>query len=336
MDNLRQGMNSAGDAMSDAAGSMNDSISGMKDQLSSSLDDFSDENVVGASSGFLSANTVVAKFVFLILVLIVFMFIFKAGVYVASWMFLPSQNPYLVYGMIPGSNGMRIQQNPNLSDAITLQRSNNETTGAEFTYSVWLNITGGNTTSAFAHIFNKGGDGTSFFTDQTGNGIDGGVAAPGIAKVNNAPGLYLSPSSVDGSFSLRAIMNTVSPDDINIAGGINTYIDVTDIPINNKWIHVVIRLQNTILDVYVNGTISGRLVLQSVPKQNYDDVWVCKNLGFSGFLSNLRYYSTALSVFEISNIFSAGANTATSSSAASITSLMKTDYLSNGWYASKL
>lgn len=337
MDNLRQGISGAGDAVSEAANSVNESLAGIKDQFSSSLDEFSDENVVGASSGFLTANTVVAKFVFLILVLIVFMFMFKAGVYIASWFLLPPQNPYLVYGMISGTNAIRIQQNPNDSAAVTLQRSNNENTGAEFTYSVWLNITGSNTKNAFAHIFNKGGDGSSFFDDKDiGRTVNDGISSPGIAKVNNAPGLYLSPTSTDGSFSLRAIMNTVSADDVNLGGGINTYIDITDIPINNKWVHIVLRLQNTILDVYVNGTISGRLVLQSVPKQNYDDVWVCQNGGFSGNLSNLRYYSSALSVFEISNIFTAGVNTNTSSSAAGITSLLKTDYLSNGWYASKL
>ena len=103
----------------------------------------------------------------------------------------------------------------------------------------------------------------------------------------------------------------------------------------NKWVHVALRLENTVLDVYINGTISGRMVLTSVPKQNYYDVNVCGNSGFSGKLSNLRYYDHALSAFEINNVVAAGPNTETSSKS-SITSGKDAYYLSSQWFASKL
>ena len=38
------------------------------------------------------------------------------------------------------------------------------------------------------------------------------------------------------------------------------------------------------LDVFVNGTISVRHVMSSPPKQNYGDVFINMNNGFSGLL----------------------------------------------------
>jgi hypothetical protein len=62
------------------------------------------------------------------------------------------------------------------------------------------------------------------------------------------------------------------------------------------------------LDVYVNGTIVRRHVLNSVPKQNYDDVYVAMNGGFNGYISNLRYYNYAINLYKIQSLVSAGPN----------------------------
>jgi hypothetical protein len=70
----------------------------------------------------------------------------------------------------------------------------------------------------------------------------------------------------------------------------NNYLDVTNIPLK-KWFHLAIRIQNTVMDVYINGVITARKVLAEVPKQNYNNVNVGYNSGFSGQLSNLCYYS---------------------------------------------
>jgi hypothetical protein len=149
----------------------------------------------------------------------------------------------------------------------------------------------------------------------------------GLATVNNAPGLYLA--NKDSQVGLHVVMDTVDSD----MGSVT--IDVTGIPLNKKWIHVAIRLENTMLDVYVNGTISGRQVTTSVPKQNYGDVYACQNGGFSGKLSDMRYFQYALSAFEINQIVSKGPST-TASKLASASSSGSPYYLSNNWYFSKL
>jgi hypothetical protein len=142
-----------------------------------------------------------------------------------------------------------------------------------------------------------------------------------LSTVNNGPGVYISP--MDNK--LHIIMNTVSSTDQN------TTIDIDNIPIQ-KWFHVALRLQNTVLDVYVNGVVVNRLLLNNTPKQNYGNVYVCQNGGFSGKLSNLRYYSRELNVFEINNIVSSGPNMKV---AADMKPIGGFDYLSSRWYASR-
>jgi hypothetical protein len=124
-------------------------------------------------------------------------------------------------------------------------------------------------------------------------------------------------------------MNTVSPNNVN------EIIDINNIPIK-KWVNAIIRLKNTVLDVYINGTIAKRLVLKNVAKQNYDDIFVCQNGGFIGKLSDLRYFNRALNIFEINSIVSSGPTTTTSSLTADQTAKGNYSYLSNLWYASKL
>jgi hypothetical protein len=110
-------------------------------------------------------------------------------------------------------------------------------------------------------------------------------------------------------------------------------ITVTGVPLK-KWFHLAIRLQNTVMDIYVNGVISARLQVQDVPKQNYDDVFVGYNGGFQGSLSNLAYYPRALGVFDINNIILQGPNMTQSAQVKS--NLGNYSYLSNQWYFNKL
>jgi hypothetical protein len=69
-----------------------------------------------------------------------------------------------------------------------------------------------------------------------------------------------------------------------------------------------------------------------VPKQNYNDVQVCQNNGFSGSLSDLRYFNSALNVFQIGTIVQRGPNLNTSSQTIKNETLNSYNYLSNLWY----
>ena len=298
--------------------SVSGALSNLKDSVNNAVNSFSTDT--NASSGFLSSNSIIAKFAFLILVIILFMFLLNLGIMLIGYFTSPSDNPYIVKGMIDaGSSPLIIPQNPNKKDAVQILKSNNQSTGMEFTWSVWLlindianNPIDGKMPDKYQHIFSKGNDPKN-------------TNVNGISSVNNAPGLYLTPAKNE----LHLIMNTVSPDNVN------EVIDISNIPIK-KWVNVVIRLENTILDVYINGTISSRLILQNVPKQNYNDVYVCQNGGFSGKLADLRYFNKALNVFEINSIVSNGPDTTVSKLAYEQGMKGNYSYLSNLWYASKL
>lgn len=283
--------------------------------LSDTLNKFSSESEVGvsASSEFLSSNSIIAKFVFLVFVLIAFMFLANLGIKLIGYFMEPSRDPYLVKGTAPGNANIVIKQDPNSSDSVPIFRSNNRAKGLELTWSVWLFIDDIKTSlpsgsPQFSHIFSKG--------NRT-------FGSNGVATVNNAPGVYLSNTEN----TIRVYMDTVRDN--------NHYIDITNIPLR-KWFHLAVRVQNTTMDVYVNGVMSGRKHFSEVPKQNYEDVLVGYNGGFAGTLSNLVYYSRAVNVFELNNIIMYGPNLTQSSRVSDNSNTGYYSYLSNLWYYAKL
>jgi hypothetical protein len=271
--------------------------------MSSNSYSFSTNKGTSGTSEFLESNSLVAKFAFLLLVLFVFVLLFRVGISFISWLTTKNQSPKLINGMIDAKQSMTFEQDPSSNSAVTIYRSNNANDGIEFTWSVWILI-----------------DDMQYLNDQyrcvfyKGNN---NITTNGLNFPNNAPGLFITPHTN----SLLVIMNT-----FNV---INEEILIPDIPLN-KWVNVIIRCQNTTLDVYINGTIARSVHLMGVPKQNYGDVYVAMNGGFSGNISNLWYYNYALGTAEIQRIAAHGPNTRLIS--ATTSSNRPFDYLSLRWY----
>jgi hypothetical protein len=279
-----------------------------------SLTDFN-EPEIGGSKSFLDSNSYVAKAAFLILVVIVFVYVLRLCIGLVAWWFSPDSSPYLVNGLIDGNVGnLVIPQNPSETNAVPIIRSVNDDVGIGITWSVWLfikqNNLPGQSSKMYHHVFNKG--------SATPN--DSGLMFP-----NNGPGLYLNyDDSSTNTMSLKVVMSTFDEP--------NTSVDVGNIPVN-KWVNVIIRVENTVLDVFINGDLAQRLPLKSVPFQNYGDVNVAINNGFNGNLSSLRYYNTALGTRAIQNIVSDGPNLTVIGSSGGAPSTM--DYLSMRWFFSQ-
>lgn len=299
--------------------SLRDTISnattGITSGIQETLGKFGSEAEVGtsAASDFLTSNSLIAKFVFLIFVVIIFMFLANLGIRLLGYFMEPSRSPYVFKGTVPGNANIVVKQDPNNSDSVPIFRSNNRGKGIEFTWSVWMFIDDIKTNSAatvpeFSHVFSKG------------NRIFG---QNGIATVNNAPGLYLS----NKTNTLRIYMDSVRAND--------QYLEITNVPLR-KWFHLAIRMQNTVLDVYMNGVMSGRKTYSEVPKQNYEDVLIGHNGGFAGTLSNMVYYDRAVNVFELNNVVMYGPNLTQSSRVPDNGRSGYYSYLSNLWYYSKL
>lgn len=288
-----------------------DGAAGAGAGATASFSDFSSKNVVSGSTEFLESNSWVAKLAFLLMVIIGFVILFRLMISFITWIFSPSGKVVLVNGLQNGSVSSTISQDPNNKSSITILRSENEKDGIEFTWSVWLYLNGFEDGNSYHHVFNKGNTSTSQPT-PTGN-------FPGTTTPNNAPGLYINPN-YDG---FRVIMNSFN----------NPYqevIEVTDLPMA-KWINIVIRVQDKNCDIYVNGRLVKRRIMTEVVKQNYDDVHVSLNGGFSGYLSNLTYYNRSVSVTEIQDIISVGPNLKPVSKALDLTNSAPR-FLSNRWY----
>lgn len=277
----------------------------VKTNVTSGLAGFNQQANVGFGSTqqFLSSNTIIAKFAFVILVIIVFLFLLSLGVKVLSYFFTPVNNPMIINGILEGNNDRTITVDPTLKTSKPILRSNNQKTGLEFTWSVWLFIKNIRDDIPLNHIFNKGTGGDNDFNKDTG-----------LATMN-CPGLYLTKNA-----TLKIVLDSTN--------NTENMLEVPNIPFN-KWFHVAIRVENTILDVYINGTLTERSISRSVPRQNFYDTHVCKKGGFQGQLSNLQYYNSALSVIQINNIVFWGPNLTQSS----LPSYNTTDYLSPAWYS---
>ena len=214
------------------------------------------------------------------------------GVYIISYFLRPDTTPYVVKGLINGNRRITVPQDPKNSNSVTIYRSNNADKGLEFTWTIWLHI---DTLpwGAYNRIFSKG-NGTS----------------------QNGPTMTLVKDT-DSTGTIQIKMDTVAAENDNV-------VDIKNIPLG-RWFNLAVRMQNKIMDVYVNGVVANRHVFKNVPKQNYSDIQVG---GFNGNLSDLRYFNVALNVFQINNIVMAGPNLKTEKSAVD----SRFDYLSSSWY----
>lgn len=252
----------------------------------SSIDQFSSDRYLSGPKNFLESNSIVAKFAFLLLILIIFVVLLRLGASLLTWIFSASPNPILIDGMVNAKQMMRISQNPSVNGSIPIIRSTDQSDGLVFTWSVYIYIDDLQyRNNEYKHIFHKGND-----------DINVTKVPIGMNHPNNAPGLYIAPKTND----LIVVMNTFD--------SINQEVVIPDIPLN-KWVNVIIRVdeQHT-LDVYINGRLARRHILNGVPKQNYGDVFVSMNGGFSGYTSSLRYFAEAIGTSQIQSIVDAGPN----------------------------
>ena len=283
--------------------------------VSSQISSFSSNKYIDASKEFLESNSLVAKVTFLLFALFLYMMLFRIGMMIIMYFYGPSSVQKLVDGIIPAESAITIKQDPKITGSQTISRSNNQVNGIEFTWSVWLYINKSTVETKFTtykHIFHKG---------------NLNIDPNGLNSPNNAPGLYISPLS----HSVNDLELTVA---MSTFGEYDEQIKISNIPLN-KWFNVIIRCKNTLLDVYVNGSIAKSTTLTGVPKQNFGDIYVTNNGGFNGQLADLLYHSKALGIADIQKIMSNGPSKyAATISGSGGMGLVNTsaNYLSTQWY----
>jgi hypothetical protein len=241
-------------------------------------------------NGFFQMNTTISKMVFILLILILFVLLFHMGLFLLEYAYGNVRTPYVIYGKINSNEMKVISSNPNMTKSVPIIRSVNESSGIEFTWSVWFYIEDpfGVSVNEHRRIFTKG-------TYNMGDTVN---PAYNIAFLNNSPGLYYN----DTHNKLVLVFNTYSNDH-----NIYETIDVEDIPVE-KWVCCVLTMKDRKVNVYINGNMSKEYILLNVPKQNYYDTIVGDDKGFGGYISNLRYYDYAINETMIQSLMSEGPN----------------------------
>jgi hypothetical protein len=205
------------------------------------------------------------------------------------------QAPYLVDGTKNGKHSLVVSQNPLHTNYIPINKSEDRD-GIEFTYQFWILIEDlSYKKGEWKHVFHKGNT---------------------KAYPHRAPGVFIHPDKN----AIRVYMNTQH--------NILEHVDVEGLPLK-KWIHFAVVLRNKELDIYVNGYLKVKKQLESLPRQNDEDLWINMFGGFEGYLSRLRYYPYAISFEEIDSAIRDGP-----SEDACVGSNEKPPYFADKWWYS--
>ena len=231
------------------------------------------------------------------------------------------------------------RQDPsNPSNSVILQLSENQLTGIEFSYTTFVYVSAAtdDSTDGWKTIFYKG--------------YESGPM-PLLA-----PGVFVSASNGGNhSPTLRVVMNTYS-EWFNV-------LDVEQIPFN-KWFHMALVLRKNSMEVYINGNLANRASFNgTLPYQNYEPLNVFPNVktpftlfdntqnnpkessmgvppgenmtvsgSFSGYVSNFKYYSYAITYSEIQAVLNQGPSSATCQTG---NGLDQPPYLIDSWWTQK-
>jgi hypothetical protein len=211
-------------------------------------------------------------------------------------------------------------QNPSIKNATLLPLSDNERSGAEFSYSffLWIDPSSFRQEEGLLHILHKGHP----------------VPYPLLG-----PGIFLHSNTN----TLRVYMNSSTT--------WNNYVDVENIPVK-KWVHIVVMARDNSIEVYINGNVTKRLsITDGVLYQNFGNLYLFsqrpvllnKNLipslvgenlqifgTYTGNFSSLVYFSYALSYTEIQSLVQGGASAKTEKKSED-----SPPYLEDTWWVNK-
>lgn len=184
-------------------------------------------------------------------------------------------------GTLVGGNTQVFYQDPTNKSAKTIYRSINERGGIELTYDWWMMVNQ-YPANEQSIVFVKGDAG--FTNSNRGNHI----YSPAVVLQNKG-----------GSNEMYVMFNTYATDDEVIV--------VKNMPIST-WVHCAIVVKNKTMYVYINGKLARSQKVAGIIRQNYGNLTVGPNRGFSGMISNLTYHRRALAPYEIANISNGSPN----------------------------
>jgi hypothetical protein len=99
---------------------------------------------------------------------------------------------------------------------------------------------------------------------------------------------------------------TMNPyENSNILLDDNSCVIVENIPLQ-RWFHLVVVVNTSSVEVYVDGKLYKTLVLQSPVKLNSGGLYSGLNDGYDGMINELRYFPHALRYIDVYNMYTRG------------------------------
>jgi hypothetical protein len=244
------------------------------------------------TSDFINSNDIMSNVVFVLMLLVICIIIFNMCIELFLYIMMPTNSPHLIDGMVDTKDSeMKIIQDPSKSNSKTILISNNESEGLEFTWSWWIYVDDLDyRRGELKNVFVKGDN------LYTNNSNEEQKQYNGVDHMINGPGVYLTPFENKLLFAFNTYDNVIEQ------------FEIDNIPMN-KWLNVIIRCEQRTIDVFINSAFAKRYKLKSLPKQNYNNVYIGKNGGFAGYVSNLWYYNYALGTKAINSLYRMGAST---------------------------
>lgn len=296
-------------------------------------------NITNATKQFTESNTAISKFVFIVVVLMLTLFFFNLGCIAIQSMFGSKRDVILMDGMNPANKTTKISVNPNNKKSFPIYRSVNEDQGMEFTWNVWFFIDGLNSNQpSYSRIFSKGSNNANLELNIPPDCTDDSCSN----IFNSSPGLFITQNKQNDGVFPNSVGPTVLSNRVNLILLLNTFqsarnnsefaesITIENVPIQ-KWVCATIRVQQTTVDIYINGVMTQRKILNNLPRQNYYDVIVGDETnGFNGSISSLRYFNKAIDYDEIQGLYGKGPNLKSLNNAGLSYNMM--DYISMNWY----
>jgi len=252
------------------------------------------KSIIQSTTEYFNTNDMMGNVIFLIMILLVFIILFMMLSTFFMHILAPSRTPHMIDGMVNAMKEYKISQDPKNASSKTIFVSENRTGGLEFTWSYWMFIEDLDYRKGdLKNVFIKGDN--KYVNDKDKYESEETLYEDQVKELINGPGVYLTPFENKLMFVFNTYDNVVES------------FEVGNLPMQ-KWFNVVIRCENKKVDVFVNGSFAKRHTLKSLPRQNYNDVYIGKDGGFSGYVSNLWYYDHALGTKAIEDIYTGGVN----------------------------
>ena len=321
-------------------GKLNNAVKGVTNKIPAPVTN-QYSNISTATKQFTESNSAISKFVFIIVVLMLFLFFFNLGCIAIQKMIGSKRDPILMDGMVSAHKTTKISVNPNVKKSVAIYRSVNEDQGIEYTWNIWFFIEELNENNpTYSRIFSKGSDNSNLQLTRPSSCNERDKSCFNI--FNSSPGLFITQNKQNDSVFPNAVGPTKMNNHVNLILLLNTYqssrnntefaesITIENVPVQ-KWVCTTIRVQQTTVDIYINGVMTQRKILNNLPRQNYYDVTVGdSNDGFSGSISSLRYFNKALDYDDIQGLYGKGPNLKSLSNDG--LSYNMVDYISMNWY----